>query len=615
MKNRMFYYFLILFSLFPFALHFLTGLPDSTLPTLANSAFSFIIILITSIMYRFSKFLGAAFMFIIYALSLSIYVSAKEYYIFYQTYPIHESLILINEATNASKNFIVDDNYIYLSGIALLITVLTTFFTPSKIDKKTLFIQLTLVIFTISIYNYQFEKQSYTDEAVDNNPALLALVETPITSMLKSLPLFTKNQQNKASIEKNHIAKNILLGKNVIFPERAKISVDNILFKKNGNDVSLKKINYSVDENQKILPDKMKNIILIVLESVRSEELKNSEITPNISRFMSESVNFTRFYSTNITTVKSEHAMLCGKPEISNQAPYSSLHGAFNGLCLPKSLKKYGWDTYWFHGNTNEFFNRKIFHKSLGFNHVYGKEYFIEKGYDIKNDIGWGIPDTYVFTESLKTLEKSKNNFFAEILTLTNHQPFSWKYPQKIPASIKYSGIDKYRNYLKGINYTDHAFGVFLQKFKQSELYNNTILMVTGDHGVPFYDKEYDNNKKQEILYKVPFAIYYKDIKPTKVDNNKYSHLDITPTVLDLLNLDNKISTLGASLYGKHASITARPIYLMNMKKYSFMFGEYSCYQYDGSCNDKNEQWKIDAKKAFNYMEIMQIAGYKGNNN
>jgi phosphoglycerol transferase MdoB-like AlkP superfamily enzyme len=568
-------------------------------------------------MYRFSKFLGAAFMLTTYTLSVSIYVSAKEYYIFYQTYPIHESLILINEATNASKNFSIDQNYIYLTVVILLITVMTTLFTPSKIENKTLFIQLFIVFLTISSYNYLFEKQNYTDEAVDNNPALLALVETPISSMLKSLPLFSNNQQNKASIEKNHLAINILLGKDVVFPERATISVDNILFKKNGNEISLKAPNHYVKSNQKKLPLKMKNIILIVLESVRSEELKNSQITPNINNFINESVNFTKFYSTNITTVKSEHAILCGKPEISNQAPYSSLHGVFNGLCLPKSLQNNGWDTYWFHGNTNEFFNRKIFHKSIGFNHVYGKEYFVENGYNIENDIGWGIPDTYVFTESLKTLEKSKNDFFAEILTLTNHQPFSWKYPQKIPDSIKYTGIDKYRNYLKGINYTDYAFGIFLHQFKHSKLYNNTILIVTGDHGVPFYDKEYDNYKKQDILYTVPFAIYYKGIKPKKIDDNKYSHLDITPTVLDLLNVDNKISTLGASLYGKSASITPRPIYLMNMKKYSFMFGDFSCYQYDGSCNhnDINEQWKIDAKKAFNYMEIMQIAGYKGNNN
>jgi phosphoglycerol transferase MdoB-like AlkP superfamily enzyme len=556
-------------------------------------------------------------MLLIYALSASIYISAKEYYIFYQTYPIHESFLLIHEATNASKNFTVDNNLIYLSIAIVLITIITASFTPSKIDNKTLSAQFLLVLFSFFTYNHLFEKENYTNKEIDNNPALLALIETPISSMLKSLPLFENNQQKKVSIEKNHIARNIVLGKRVIFPERARIEVDNILFSKKGeNGLTIKSSNDYITPPPSI-SNEMKNVILVVLESVRSKELKNKIITPNLNKFMNKSVNFTTFFSTNITTVKSEHAILCGMPEISNQAPYSTLHGEFNGRCLPKSLGDYGWDTYWFHGNTNEFFNRKVFHKSIGFKHVNGKEYFIDNGYNIKNDLGWGVPDTYVFDKSLAVLEKSNSNFFAEILTLTNHQPFSWEYPHSIPDSIKYSGVDKYKNYLKGISYTDYAFGIFLEKFKKSKLYNNTIIIVTGDHGVPFYDNEYDDNKKQEILYKVPLIIYHKGIEPKIVDNNKYSHLDITPTILDLLNLENNIYTAGLSLYGKHASLAPRPIYLMNMKSYSFMFGEFSCYQYDGSCNDihENQQWKVDAKKAFNYMEIMQLAGYSGNSN
>ena len=614
MKNRLFFYLIFLYSLFPFGLHFLSDLPNSILPTLANIIICSFVFLITLLSYKVKKICGVFFMCICYVFFLLLYISGKEYFIFYNTYPIHESFLLIKEATNASNNFSIEKSFIAYSIIILTI-IFSSFCVYNKnITYKKIFCNFMFIIIFSFIYNILFDKQNYTNEAIENTPSLLALVETPISALIKSLLLF--NDENKESIENNHLAKDILSGKSIFFPERAMIDDTNKIFVTDKNlGIKIKYSNSDVMDNNYHNKSQFKNVILIILESIRSEEIINSDIAPNINEFLNNSVTYTNFYSTNITTVKSEHAILCGLPEISNQAPYSTIHGAFNGLCLPESLRKNDLDTYWFHGNTNEFFNRKVFHSSIGFNHVNGKEYFISNGYDIKNDIGWGIPDEYIFKKSLAILEKSKRNFFAEILTLTNHQPFSWKYPNTPPDKIKYSGIDKYKNYLKGINYTDYAFGTFMAEFKKSSLYNNTILIVTGDHGVPFYKRDYSNNEKTEILYRVPLAIYHKGIISKKVITGEYSHLDLAPTIIDLLNFENNMNTPGLSLYGKHASKSARPIYLMNMKNYSFKFGEFSCFQYDGSCQNiaENEQWKTDAKKAFNYMEIMQIAGYRGN--
>jgi phosphoglycerol transferase MdoB-like AlkP superfamily enzyme len=78
--------------------------------------------------------------------------------------------------------------------------------------------------------------------------------------------------------------------------------------------------------------------------------------------------------------------------------------------------------------------------------------------------------------------------------------------------------------------YADKTPGNFLEKAEKK--YTNSLFAFTGDH----FSRKFNNGAP--TLYEsssVPFILYGKDIIPEKKDISG-SHIDITPTLLNLIN-------------------------------------------------------------------------------
>lgn len=330
------------------------------------------------------------------------------------------------------------------------------------------------------------------------------------------------------------------------------------------------------------------NVLLVVMESFREREL-TPELAPNFNKIKEKGLYFSNFYATNRVTVKSELSMLCGLLDHQEKPPFALLQQNIKTKCLPSILAKYGYQTSWFHGYTDKFFNRNVFHKSLGFQEIFSKEDFLELGYDTEFDIGWGVPDNYLFDYVLGELETREKPFFAEVLTLTNHQPFNWKYHGvDFPDFLKSPKETPYGNYKRGIYYSDWALGEFWKRFSKSRLRDNTLLIITADHGVPFYDDamvgEYD---KFETLFKMPLVIISPD-REVGVANIASSHLDLAPTVLSYLNINEGSSFLGRPLIGEMQEFSERPIFMLNSSNYGFVRGALKCLPVSDFCSSAN---------------------------
>lgn len=388
---------------------------------------------------------------------------------------------------------------------------------------------------------------------------------------------------------------------------------------------NIPEINHKQNSNQK-------NVIMIVLESVRAYETglfdANYSLTPNIDKISKQGISFPNFYANNRQTVKAEQALLCSAIDYMGEAPYAIKHGIFKGDCLPKILTEKGYDTYWYHGYTKEFFNRNQYHKSIGFQNIYAKEEFEADGYSTLNDIGWGVPDTILFDtvfEKLESKDSTGKPFFIEILTLTNHQPFDWDYGDIEIAATRYDQANQiYTDYQKGITYTDKALGQFWDKFKRSKFADNTIVIITGDHGVPFYPNEQISAAhKREILFRVPFVLIDPSTLEPAVINTPLSQLDVAPTVLSMLGISSKNAFMGRPFYGDSSTHADRPILLLSSNGISVRYGELSCNpigemcaQGDHSCrqvgvlqcltsNDESLQY---GQQALNYYEYLKLA-------
>jgi hypothetical protein len=119
---------------------------------------------------------------------------------------------------------------------------------------------------------------------------------------------------------------------------------------------------------------------------------------------------------------------------------------------------------------------------------------------------------------------------------------------------------------------------------KREHLLENTIVIITGDHGEEFMEKGRwgHNSEFSEEQMRVPLVLRIPNIKPTRV-NRITSHLDITPTLLPILGVKNPSDelSLGKNLFGKepHGYIIAndwsRICYISKNYKEIFPFRAY----------------------------------------
>lgn len=388
-------------------------------------------------------------------------------------------------------------------------------------------------------------------------------------------------------------------------------------------------INRALKRNNKIVDDQKyplyqavkstqnsngKNIILVFLESVRAFETgldtsssNTISLTPNLDKLAIDSINFSQFYANTNQTVKAEVAVLCSALDYINGAPYSIAGKALPTNCIPSILKKNGYQTYWFHGYDQEFFNRREFFPTLGYEHIHDQS-VINKSND-KTIIGWGISDEDVYDHALKALEKEQGPFFAEILTLSNHYPYLWdwgdvEFPKALQQKVS-EGENIYPAYQRGIYYTDFALGKFIKSFKKSSVYDNTLLLIVGDHGIwTFPEKEANDTShfveliKNEKYFRVPLLLHAKDLAANSIQT-PVSQIDIAPTILDYLDVSYPNAFLGQSLINQN--LADKPVYFLTSGTYGYRENNNFCYPIDksGLCGKYNRNCKSFKKGNF----------------
>ena len=98
------------------------------------------------------------------------------------------------------------------------------------------------------------------------------------------------------------------------------------------------------------------------------------------------------------------------------------------------------------------------------------------------------------------------------------------------------------------MRYVDIALDQFFTEAKKQDWFDNTIFIITADHGLNIF-KDYINDHKNAHI---PFLIYNSNQKPFATDKI-LSQIDILPTILDLIfgfaPANNNISTILGLLF------------------------------------------------------------------
>jgi phosphoglycerol transferase MdoB-like AlkP superfamily enzyme len=312
-----------------------------------------------------------------------------------------------------------------------------------------------------------------------------------------------------------------------------------------------------------------KDLIIVQFESLENvvigQKIGEQEITPNLNKLSKEGLYFNNYYTQvgpgNTSDV--EFVTLNSLYSLSNTAAFIDF--ANNSYtALPNLLKQNGYATYTLHGNDPTFWNRSNIYPKLGYENIFSKNDFVinEKGFEV-------VSDTDFFSQSVQKMKTFKSPFMATLITLSSHSPYI--IPEKyqtlnIPADSKLTKTQK--NYLQSIHYTDQALGTFVADLKKNGLYDNSLIAIYGDHGSNTGISEQLSSPSSARTpaalssSQVPLIILTPRTKTGTILKKTVtipgSHLDLYPTVADLLGVALPPNTFGQALLSTKTPVVTR---------------------------------------------------------
>jgi len=311
---------------------------------------------------------------------------------------------------------------------------------------------------------------------------------------------------------------------------------------------------------------KGKNVIVIQLESVQQfvvgKTINGKEITPNLNKFLNENIEFTNMHSSSYTTTAdSEHSFITSLYPTENGEAFSRYYANIYDDIF-SNYKSAGYKNIYVHGNNSYFWNREGVLSKLAVD----EKIFINSFKDTSEKINGFLSDELVYTQMIEKMQQYEQDgelYFIDIISASSHTPFKLEgienREEKIAIDVGKYKDTAFGNYLESINYMDYAFGIFINKLKEIGIYDDTVILIYGDHyGVKMYDEDlieflgedkenYNNIRMQYEFSNVVCGIHIPGINCGKV-TYPVNKIDIKQTLAQISGIEEKFS-LGINMF------------------------------------------------------------------
>lgn len=319
--------------------------------------------------------------------------------------------------------------------------------------------------------------------------------------------------------------------------------------------VSQSNINYPLADIELNRQDKPYNIILLVAESMRYQDLFNHRVMPHSVEFAkAHGSNFTHHYSGGNGTRQGMFSMFYGL--------YGSYWDSFLRVrqtpVLFDVLNQYGYEYFIYTGArfTYPEFDQTIFGSVPA-------EKLVEtnSGEQWKRD----RKNVDMLLDNLANRDKSKP-FMGFVFFESTHARYSFPKASALEKdylkTLDYAGLSKEElepiidgmkaRYINAGHYVDSQLKRIYDYLIANNMLDDTIVMVTGDHGEEFMEKSRwgHNSSFVEEQVRVPMVVSLPGRKP-EVINYMTSHMDVSTTLLQALGVTNPVTdySLGQNLF------------------------------------------------------------------
>lgn len=294
------------------------------------------------------------------------------------------------------------------------------------------------------------------------------------------------------------------------------------------------------------------NIVVVLLESwsykyVDALAGNNYGITPNFDKLVNEGLAFKRFYAAGQRSIEGLQAVLTGVPNLIDLPALGWGLETSKFSRLGHMVQQQGYHTLFAQSSRRTSFHIDGIAAAAGFENYFGME-------DMQLKLDYADPESFWYGWDHETFNKVHSHlkqvsepFLSFVFTGSTHGPYG-----TLPKMFlkRPHDANTEQGFMNTLYYADWAIGQFMEEAKQQPWFDNTVFVFTADHTVGAY-----RSGSTPEQFHVPMVLYSpKHIKPG-VNNTISSHLDIMPTIIDLLGIPDRFSSAGESLLRKKNNI------------------------------------------------------------
>lgn len=304
---------------------------------------------------------------------------------------------------------------------------------------------------------------------------------------------------------------------------------------------------------RKILDLRNKNIVVVFAEGFSAQWIDEfnqyKDLTPNINRFLAQSVYFDNYYNHTAATFRGLRGQLTSsyqyrggytsKKDGLGQVGVENINSTLTEsiVSVPQILRDNNFHSYFLVAHPNNHSLTQML-KTLGFDNVFGADDFPVQR------TGIDLTDQQIFRAlgNLVNSDKLQQPYFIGTYNVGTH------YGQNSP-DVKYG--DGKNKLLNTIHNFDDAFGRFWNSVKSRK---DLVVIFTADHAAypsSLYNRTFSTHRRF-FVDRIPFAVWGHEIKPKMIDSHGRNSLDFAPTLMQAMGIRKSFNYfLGCSLFSE----------------------------------------------------------------
>ena len=274
-----------------------------------------------------------------------------------------------------------------------------------------------------------------------------------------------------------------------------------------------------------LLTTQQPNIIVILLESCGGQFTEISgrtDITPNLNRLAHEGIYFTNCYANSWRTDRGTLCTWSGYPSFPTMSVMKMPSKSRSLPNIARTLQQErGYSTHYLYGGDINFTNMRSYLVSGGFSDLTWKDDYTKEE---QTSAKWGVRDDITFQTLTELTKTMRQPFLIGYSTLSSH----------VPWDVPIHHFDD--EVLNAFYYIDQCVGNFIQQLRQSDLWDNTLVIMLPDHGIVYADLDESN----PLLNHIPMLWVGGAVKQPRRIEQVCNQTDLPATLLGQLGISHE---------------------------------------------------------------------------